>query len=654
MARRVRKTPWSRTGCSTCKRRRKKCDGQKPRCQTCLRLGLECVQFDIFCPINVVTPTRESRPRAVTDADPEADPDESNHSSPASTSSASSGGTADDAEEWHSSSGSVSSSSALVPSTARRLSQSSQSSRSSQSQYESQFQLQSSPHQNHQNQVSLLRARGSSRDGPPMPSLSAFSYLSTSEYFFLQYYLERLSNVLVNANSNVNPLKQLILPRIASSNLLLDAICATAAVHRSSANDVDRSEYSTMATRYYVRVLSAVRDLIPRVTNSSSGSGSGSSRRRELVTDGRESSPVESEGSGGDYGNSNSNRKNKNKNKRKVIIEDKDTAEMAILASIFLCKYEIIKDGVENWRFHLRGIESLCQSLDPEQQASMSNTLAYVRSFMSYHKNIARVTEYAPYARDEEFEHEPFEIGTLFPVDPYMGFSQSLIILLGRVNDLLVINIQEEPHKVKEEVEAILSLLARRSWSADRFAIPEGMGPSTIENSSHIAEAYRCAIIACIHAALEILAEREREGAIYSPLVPMEDLSLQSDWQPQSTIPISIPIPIDWASLHALLPVEKAEALTDCLAAVARVPLGCPEEAGLLPLLFIIACETQRQDQAKEALLRVEALGAHIGLGNVRCAQMLLKQVWARKSVQRDFHDWRGLLAKVKWDLIIT
>ncbi|QYS92992.1 hypothetical protein H0G86_000382 [Trichoderma simmonsii] len=489
-----------------------------------------------------------------------------------------------------------------------------------------------------------------------MPSLSAFSYLSTSEYFFLQYYLERLSNVLVNANSYTNPLKQLILPRIASSNLLLDAICATAAVHRSSANDVDRSEYSTMATRYYVRVLSAVRDLIPRVTNSSSGaSGSGSSRRRELITDGRESSPVESESSG-DYGNSNGKGKMKNKNKRKVIIEDKDTAEMAILASIFLCKYEIIKDGVENWRFHLRGIESLCQSLDAEQQASMSNTLAYVRSFMSYHKNIARVTEYAPHFREDEFEHEPFEIGTLFPVDPYMGFSQSLIILLGRVNDLLVINIRDEPYKVKQEVEELLSLLARRSWSADRFAIPEGMGPSTIENSSHIAEAYRCAVIACIHAALEILAERERDSAIYSPLEPMEELSLQSQLQPQSTIPIPIhiPIPIDWASLHALLPVEKAEALTDCLAAVARVPLGCPEEAGLLPLLFIVACETNLQDQAKEALLRVEALGSHIGLGNVRCASLLLKEVWAKKSVQKDFHDWRGLLAKVKWDLIIT
>ncbi|KAL7785639.1 fungal-specific transcription factor domain-containing protein [Trichoderma ceciliae] len=321
-----------------------------------------------------------------------------------------------------------------------------------------------------------------------------------------------------------------------------------------------------------------------------------------------------------------------------MAIADKDTAEMAILASIFLCKYEIIKDGVENWRFHLRGIESLCQSLDAEQTASMSNTLTYVRSFMSYHKNIARITEYSSQAREDDFEREPFEMGKLFPVDPYMGFSRSLIVLLGQVNDLLVINIRDEPHRLRQEVEAILSLLARRSWIADRFAIPKGMGATTIAHSSHIAEAYRCAIIACIHAVLEAVAKRE--DAAVSPMGPM---GLESQWQSS-----------DWASLHALLPVVKAEALTDCLAAVSRVPLGCPEEAGLLPLLFIVACETSRQDQAREVLQRVEALGSHIGLGNVRCASVLLKKVWHMRSTQRDFYDWRGLLAKFKWDLIIT
>lgn len=74
---------------------------------------------------------------------------------------------------------------------------------------------------------------------------------------------------------------------------------------------------------------------------------------------------------------------------------------------------------------------------------------------MSYHKNIARVTEYAPQSSGEEFEHEPFEPGKLFPVDPYMGFSQSLIILLGRVSDLLVINTRDGPHELRQEIDTM-------------------------------------------------------------------------------------------------------------------------------------------------------------------------------------------------------
>ncbi|GFP52880.1 hypothetical protein TASIC1_0002006400 [Trichoderma asperellum] len=619
---------------------------KKEICQTCLRLGLECVQFDIFCPINVVTPTRDSRPtRAATDGE---DQDEANHSSPSSSSSADDAGGSSDAAE---SSPSSSSSAALIPATTAAAWRQSELMLLDSSPLSSSSSSSSSPPLYGQQQI-VFRTRGSAsamRHGPsmagPVPSLSAFSYLSTNQYFFLQYYLERLSNVLVNANSDSNPLKSLILPRIASSNLLLDAICATASLHRSSASDADPLAYSD-ATRYYVRVLSAVRDLIPQVTNSTSKSLKSSSRGGMMMISDGESSPG---GSKGSRNGKNSNKNSKAKKKTAAGVEDVETAEMAILASIFLCKYEIIKDGVESWRFHLKGIESLCRSLSPEQTASMANTLAYVRSFMSYHKNIARITEYAPHSTGEEFEHEPFELGKLFPVDPYMGFSQSLIILLGRVSNLLVINTRDGPHELRREIETILSLLARRSWDADRFAIPEGMGMSTIENSTTIAEAYYCAIIACIHAVLEVVAEREAATAV-SPMTMTEE---QFQFGSPPLQPSSQAF-IDWASLHALLPVAKADALTECLAGIARVPLGAPEEAGLLPLLFIVACETSREDQAHEALLRVEALGSHIGLGNVRCASELLKQVWLRRSTQRDFHDWRGLLAQLQWDLIIT
>lgn len=73
---------------------------------------------------------------------------------------------------------------------------------------------------------------------------------------------------------------------------------------------------------------------------------------------------------------------------------------------------------------------------------------------MSYHKNIARITEYSPQSVDE-FEHEPFEQDRLFPVDPYMGFSQSLIILLGRVNDLLAIDVHKEPEKLEQGIREL-------------------------------------------------------------------------------------------------------------------------------------------------------------------------------------------------------
>lgn len=198
-----------------------------------------------------------------------------------------------------------------------------------------------------------------------------------------------------------------------------------------------------------------------------------------------------------------------------------------------------------------------------------------------------------------------------------------------------------------------LTLLARRSWDADRFVIPEGMGMSTIENSTTIAEAYYCAVIACIHAVLEVLAEREAAAAAEAIVSPMTMTEEQFQFESPQFQPSSQPF-VDWASLHALLPMAKADALTECLAGIARVPLGAPEEAGLLPLLFIVAVETTREEQAQEALVRVEALGCHIGLGNVQCASDLLKEVWRRRSTQPDFHDWRGLLAQLQWDLIIT
>jgi hypothetical protein len=119
--------------------------------------------------------------------------------------------------------------------------------------------------------------------------------------------------LLVNAIGYENPLCSLIVPRVLSSSHLLQAVCAVSALHRASHAEGDaRTTYQAEATGYYVRAMSALRDLIPQVT---------------LQQD-------------------------------DTVSNDSGRLEVALLSSIFLCKYEIIKDGVHNWRRHFQGIET--------------------------------------------------------------------------------------------------------------------------------------------------------------------------------------------------------------------------------------------------------------------------------------------------------
>src|SRR5258706_14352887 len=47
MSSRTGKATRSKTGCKTCRRRRKKCDEGRPNCQLCVNLGIECEGYEI-------------------------------------------------------------------------------------------------------------------------------------------------------------------------------------------------------------------------------------------------------------------------------------------------------------------------------------------------------------------------------------------------------------------------------------------------------------------------------------------------------------------------------------------------------------------------------------------------------------------------------
>ncbi|KAB5582955.1 fungal-specific transcription factor domain-containing protein [Coniochaeta sp. 2T2.1] len=529
MSRRIRLSAWTRTGCYTCKRRHKKCDEQKPRCLVCTRLNLECVQSDAFCAVPAgKAPSRRKR------ATPQAAPFEP---SPPVNSAGSRG---------------------PVPP------------------------LHDKAGEGEEECLTLSRLPSTYR-----PKGFHFD-ISQPECWLFQYYVERLSGLLVNAIGHDNPLQSLIVPRVLSSPLLLRTVCAVSALHRSSYAQDGETKYQTEATGYYVRALSDLREHVPFL-----------------------------------HGKNNS-----------VLLQT------VLLSSIFLCKYEIIKDGVTNWRRHLKGIESFCQLLGGDgSAASIPDVMEFAQSFITYHKGIASLTEQGASAiRHDETARDaghdasaasPSGNSVLQPVDPYMGFSKCLIVLLRQVMGLLNLNSDRRDILpiVALELQHILGLLSRRNWTAEHFLIPNGMTQETIARLEHVSRAYENAVHACLHSVIEELSAREG--------------TQQEVWD-------------HWDGLRGMLPVSKEAALTGCIDDIRLVPCDSPEEAGLLPVLFIVACETDSPEQMMTVLQRVTVLEAHVGLGNIRYAAALLREVWSRRMQLRQWHGWRGLLATTNWDLIIT
>ena len=107
-----------------------------------------------------------------------------------------------------------------------------------------------------------------------------------------------------------------------------------------------------------------------------------------------------------------------------------------------------------------------------------------------------------------------------------------------------------------------------------------------------------------------------------------------------------------WDDLRKMLPVSKDDALADCLRSISMIPTGTPEEPGLLPLLFIISCVTESPEQTWAVLKRVEVLSVNFCLGNMNNVGAFVHEIWWRRVQMGHWHDWRGLLARSKWDLI--
>ncbi|PYI10565.1 C6 transcription factor [Aspergillus sclerotiicarbonarius CBS 121057] len=232
---------WTRSGCLTCKRRRKRCDETKPCCQSCTRLGLKCEGYGSMWAVpldpsaHVFSQAKASKRRRI-----------STPSSPT----AYSHGTAE--ELWSSPSSPLSSNPSTAPTSPSELEHTSIYSLSNEDSEDGDGQSTSS----HVGRHDALTVAS------PMPS-RFFSHLSQLETHYLQYHTELGSKLLANLESEDNPLRSLIIPRALSSPLVLKALCAVSATHFANRSR-DKLEAQTAATSYYVRTLSGLQSTLAK------------------------------------------------------------------------------------------------------------------------------------------------------------------------------------------------------------------------------------------------------------------------------------------------------------------------------------------------------------------------------------------------------
>lgn len=163
------------------------------------------------------------------------------------------------------------------------------------------------------------------------------------------------------------------------------------------------------------------------------------------------------------------------------------------------------------------------------------------------------------------------------------------------------------------------------------------MPPASTSVLIYVARAYESAILAYLHSVIDSLAERDR--------VAENNKNHQG--------PLCF-----WQGLHDLVPSTKEQAVADCIVEILQVPVGAPEEPGLLPLLFIVACIAESPEETWIVLERVEGLAVNFRLGNMDFIGAFVREVWRQRVFAAGSVGcrigWRELLARSKWDLMLS
>ncbi|GIK04193.1 hypothetical protein Aspvir_008271 [Aspergillus viridinutans] len=229
---------WTRSGCLTCKRRRKRCDEAKPGCQNCARLGLSCEGYGSIWAKPLDPGAQVFR---------QVEPPKRRKISRSESASVCSDG---------------SSQGVPSPDLTSFTSISLNTSCSSMSKYNADetcwLEFGRRIADNESDTEKSVSTAHNDKSGVIIEPFGYISHLTALETLYLQYYVEKGSKLLANLENEENPLRSLLVPRAHSSPVLMNALCALSAIHL--ANRTSDSVYAqTAAADYYIQTMRGIR-----------------------------------------------------------------------------------------------------------------------------------------------------------------------------------------------------------------------------------------------------------------------------------------------------------------------------------------------------------------------------------------------------------
>lgn len=390
---------------------------------------------------------------------------------------------------------------------------------------------------------------------------------------YLSYYTDHLSRLLVMVDTPCNPLRYMVVPRMASSPMLLKAVCAVSACHMSQREGSSSTAADgTFALRNYAL---ALRDLTSCLSEYSASC------------------------------------------LQKI---DSTTVDQVVLTAVFLCKYEIIRGSIHEWRHHLTGLVRLMEH--PATRAGLSTEAKrYLHSFITYHCQVATITS----GKGDNSSPALESISGEDELDTYMGFTKCIVDLFGKISNLA---------RIKTKSEAFLEATAiyndLQLWSVDTDSIDSttyGVPASSIKYLRSAAAAYHSSAVIYFYSmvgSLPVLSEK--------------------------TMP--------WQAGFDNSHLPRHAAVMNCFDALCNIPDGMPSESALVLPLFIMGCESEYPEQQAYAIQRLRKLESSIGLGNISRARAVVEHVQATSGLhlglERGGPRWSQATDSLGWDLIVT